>query len=91
MCNPFGGNGTTIDAAATPSEPTTSLPGADGSELLVDDRTVKGTLDQMLRYQGGFLEGDSEAALDRLALTIYQMVVQVSRGDTIAEAPCRLL
>ena len=33
VCNPCGGNGTMLDAAATPSEPTTSLPGADGSEL----------------------------------------------------------
>lgn len=54
--------------------------------LRVEDRTPGGVLAQILKYQGGFVEGEREEALDAVTQKIDQMVRDVSRGKVIAEA-----
>ena len=50
------------------------------------DRTPRGALDELCRYQGGFVEGEPARALDRIGEVIREMVHDVAAGKVIAEA-----
>ena len=56
-------------------------------DLRVDDCTPGGVLEQILKHQGGFVEGMGDKALERIADTICAMVKDVAAGKVIAEAP----
>ena len=55
-------------------------------KLNVKVRTPRGVLSELCTRQGGFVEGERESALDRIACQIQQMVKDVSAGKVIAEA-----
>lgn len=56
------------------------------TQLRLLNRSPKGVLEQLCRYQGGFVEGDRNRALDEIARTIHEMVMDVADGRVIAEA-----
>ena len=55
-------------------------------ELATADRSPGGILAKLCRFQGGFVEGDRDAALDAIALQIARMAKEVAAGEVIAEA-----
>lgn len=55
-------------------------------ELLVEERSPRGVLDQLLAFQGGFVQGDRDDSLGYLAGIIYELVHDVAHGTTISEA-----
>lgn len=57
-----------------------------GGTLRVGDRSPRGVLHQLCQHQGGFVQGECDAALDKIARQIQQTVKDVAAGRVIAEA-----
>ena len=60
--------------------------GASGSELHVQDRSPRGVLSSIQKWQGEKLKGDHGIALDNIAHKIYFMVQGVAAGRLSVEA-----
>ena len=56
------------------------------TRLRVAERSPRSVLAKLCRYQGGFVQGDPNGALDNLAEIVRDMVHDVAAGKTIAEA-----
>lgn len=61
---------------------------ADGSQpvLRVSDRRPSAILNALCRFQGVFVEGEADAALEYVAQLVYETVADVVAGQVVAEA-----
>lgn len=55
-------------------------------ELTTADRSPGGILAKLCRFQGGFVEGDRDDSLDRIARMLSVMAKEVAAGRVVAEA-----
>ena len=55
-------------------------------ELATADRSPRGILAKLCRFQGGFVEGDRDDSLDRIARMLCVMAKEVAAGRVVAEA-----
>ena len=55
-------------------------------ELATADRSPRSILAKLCRFQGGFVEGDRDDSLDRIARMLCVMAKEVAAGRVVAEA-----